>query len=167
MGRSTSSSTAKSRELRTRVVLPARIRSDSGWSDACILNLSSRGLLINSGGPAAEGSVVELRHGDHVIVARVIWREGSRTGLRTQDRVPVEDIVTGKQAQAVQLTAPQWPAADRRKQPRTHEQSRMRSRALEFAGVAVTGGFLAAAVLSMVEQAFARPLATVQSALGG
>ena len=143
------------------------MRGDSGWSDACILNLSSRGLLINSGRPAAEGSVVELRHGDHVIVARVIWRKGTRSGLRTQDRVPVEEIVTGKQAPALRLTAPQWPAAERRKQPRTHEENRLRSRVLEFASVAVIGGFLAATLFSMVEQAFARPLAAVHSALGG
>ena len=54
--------------LRRRVLLPARMRTSAGWSDACILNVSSRGALIHAKRPITQGSVVELRHGDHVIV---------------------------------------------------------------------------------------------------
>jgi energy-converting hydrogenase Eha subunit A len=38
---------------------------------------------------------------------------------------------------------------------------------IEFASVAIIAGSLAATLFSMVEQAFARPLALVQAALGG
>ena len=34
------------RELRRRVILPARLRTGADWSDTCMLNISSRGLLI-------------------------------------------------------------------------------------------------------------------------
>jgi hypothetical protein len=166
----TSSGNKKPRELRTSVVLAARIRADTGWGDACILNVSSRGLLITSSRVGGEGSTVELRHGAHAIVARVVWRKGTRAGLRTSERVPFEDIVTLSRASALRLTAPQWPGTDRRKQPRPTERlhaSRQRSRMIEFASIAVIGISLAATLFSMVETAFARPLAMVQAALGG
>ncbi|MEP7130542.1 MAG: hypothetical protein ABI770_05380 [Sphingomicrobium sp.] len=140
---------------------------ESGWSDVCILNVSSRGLQIRSIRGAAPGSTVELRHGDHVIVARVVWHNGTRAGLRAEDRVPVETIVIMARAAEVQPQAAALPVADRRKRPRTHEEHRLRSRALEFASVGLIAIVLAATVFSMVEQAFAPPLAMVRTALGG
>lgn len=148
-------------------MLAARMRATSGWSDACILNVSSRGLLINaSAAPAAKGSKIELRHGAHVIVAEVVWRKGRRAGLRSEQRVPVEEIMALSKAPSLQLTATQWPHADRRQTPRNHEESRERSRMFEFAGIVVVAVSLAAGLFSMVEAAFARPLAMVRAALG-
>jgi hypothetical protein len=168
--KASSSRSQKPRELRTSVVLATRIRADSGWGDARILNISSRGMLITSSRVDGEGSTVELRHGDQAIVARVVWRKGTQAGLRTDERIPVEDIVALSRGSALRLTAPQWSGMDRRKRPRpsaTHDESRQRSRTLEFASIAVIGISLAATLFSMVETAFARPLAMVQAALGG
>lgn len=142
--------------------MPARLRHGSSWSDACILNISSRGLMIHTGRPIARGAEVELRRGDHVIVARVMWREGGRAGLRSEDRVPIEDIVTFGQSPALQLTAA---TGERRKHPRPEEHSRIRARAVEFAGVLAIAICLAGAGFTMVESAFARPLAVVAAAL--
>ena len=159
----------KPRELRRRVMLRARLRAGAGWSDACILNVSSRGLMINSTTAASPqmGSRIEVRHGEHVIVAEVVWRSGTRTGLRSEKRVPVEEIMALSSAPSLQLTATQWPKVDRRKKPRSHDESRLRSRAIEFAGIAIVAVSLAAGVLTMVQQAFAAPLARVENALGG
>ena len=148
-------------------MLRARVRAEGGWSNACVLNVSSRGLCIDSGRMAAQGSIVELWHGDHLIVAQVVWSKGTRAGLQAESQVPIEDIVTLSQSPRLQLTAAEWPRTDRRQKPRTHEESRLKSRAIEFASVAVIAASLAATLFSMVEQAFARPLALVQSALGG
>jgi len=82
------------RELRRRVILPALVRSDGGWGNASILNISSRGFLIQSARPTPKGSKVELRHGGHVITARVVWRDGARAGLATESCVPVEEIMS-------------------------------------------------------------------------
>ena len=142
------------------------MHAESGWSDVCILNVSSRGLQIRSIRGAAPGSTVELRHGDHVIIARVVWHNGTRAGLSAEDRVPVEAIVTMARAAMAQPAASELPVIERRKQPRTHEDHRVRARALEFASVGLIAIFLAATVFSMVEQAFARPLAMVRTALG-
>jgi len=93
------------REVRRRVVLPARLRTGVQWSDTCILNISSRGLMIHSGKPAPKGSLVELRRGEHVIIARIAWRDGARVGLCAEDRVPIEEIMSVGQSQAFRLTA--------------------------------------------------------------
>ena len=155
----------KSRELRCRVLLPARLRTGASWSDACILNVSSRGALIHSSRPFARGSVVELRHGDHVIVGRVVWREGPKAGLQSDDRVPVEQILSATDGPALRLSAS--PAGvERRRQPRTHDQSRMQSRAFEFAGVAIIAVALSSAAFALVGEALAQPLARVNAALG-
>src|SRR4051794_36406877 len=82
------------RELRRRVVIPVRLRSVGQWSDTCILNISSRGLMIHSARTGPEGSMVELYRGDRVIVARVVWREGARVGLRSDERLPVDEIMS-------------------------------------------------------------------------
>lgn len=54
-----------------------------------------------------------------------------------------------------------------RKQPRTHEDNRLRSRTIEFASVGFIGSALAVGAYSMVQHAFARSLGAVRVALGG
>ena len=157
-----SSRAQKPRELRRRVVVPARLRHGASWSDACILNVSSRGLMIYTGRPIAPGTEVEIRRGDHAIVARVIWRDCGRAGLQAEERVPIEEIVTLGQSPALQLTAD----GERRKSIRPEDRSRLIGRAIEFGGILVVAVSLASAALIMVEAAFARPLAAVSAALG-
>jgi hypothetical protein len=158
----TSSRNQRPRELRRRVVVPARLRHGSSWSDACILNVSSRGLMIHTGRQLAKGSHVEICRGDYVILARVVWRDGGRAGLRSEDRLPIEEIVMLGQSPVV----PSTPAnGERRKRPRPENSSRIRGRAIEFAGVLVIAVSLAGAGVTMVESAFARPMALVSAAL--
>ena len=158
----------RARELRRRVVLPARLRIGARWSDACILNISSRGMMIRAGGAISEGSLVEVRRGEHAIVARVVWLDGSRAGLRAEERLPVEDILTLAQTPGLQLTAADSLSFDRRnkRRPAFHE-SRHRGRVIQFIGTLAIAAGLSAAILSMVEHAFAKPMAAIQAALGG
>ena len=130
--------------------------------------MSSRGLLINAGAAAAlaDGNI-EVWHGEHLIAATIVWRKGTRAGLRADAWVPVDDILAISQAPSLQLTAAQWPAVERRKRPRSHDDSRSRARAMEFAGIAVIAVSLAGGALMMVGHAFARPLGYVEAALGG
>jgi hypothetical protein len=147
-------------------MLPARMRVGMTWGDACILNVSSRGLMIHASRPVAEGSTIELWHGGRLIVARVVWREGLRTGLSAEDRILVDEIMSLQQAAAARLSG-HWSQHERRKRPRTHETNRVRSRMMQFASIAAIGASLAVGVFSMVEAALARPIAYVESALGG
>ena len=152
------------RELRRRVVLPARLLHGSSWSDACILNVSSRGLMIHTGRPLAKGTEIELRRGCHVIVARVMWRDGARAGLRSDTLLPIAEIVTLGRSPTLQLTAAK---GERRRHPRQEDASRIRGRWVEFAGVLAFVLTLAGAGVSMIDAALARPLNAVVAALGG
>lgn len=119
--------------------------------------------MIHTGRDIRRGTQIELRRGDCVIVARVVWRDGGRAGLQSQERIPVEEIITLGQSPALQLTAAD---GERRKQPRPEGSSKVRARALEFTGVIVIAASLAGGALTMVEPAFARPLALVGAVLG-
>lgn len=154
----------KPRELRRRVVVPARLRHGATWSDTCILNVSSRGLLIHTGRPIRGGNEVELRRGEHMILARVVWREGARAGLRSLERLPVEEIVLLGRVPSAPASAG---TGDRRRHPRSQQLSRLRGRAIEIAGLVGIAASLAAAGLTMVDAAFARPLTIVTATLAG
>jgi len=151
------------------VVLPARVRTPAGWSDACILNVSSRGLLIYSRDAADTGTTIELHHRHHTIVARVMWRDGARAGVRSEDRVPVEEIMILGQAHNVTLTATEQPGVERRRAPRNdtrYDRSRERGRSIEFVGALAIAAVLVTGMLEMVEAALARPLASIGAVLG-
>ena len=146
-------------------MLPARMRSQSGWSDACILNISSRGLLIYSNGPAQPGTFVEVRRGGQLVIARVVWRQNQRMGLCSPDPVHVEDIIRADSAAiATVSTAPGVPI-ERRRIPRDPERSRDHGRAAEFIAIVLIGGALAFAAMASMQETLARPLAAVDQAM--
>ena len=164
---STNSQIQRPRELRRRVVLPARLRTGAQWSDACILNISSRGMMIHSGRAGPEGTRVELRRGEHVIIARVMWSEGGRAGLRSDERLPVEEIMSLSHSSALQLVASGGDLVDRRKRPRPQpDNARLRGRAFEFIGVGAVALTLALGIWGLAQEALARPLAAAAAALG-
>ena len=157
------------REPRIKVCVPARMRVGDAWTDAFILNVSSRGLLIHSSEPVERGMYLELRRGNQVIVARVVWRSGSCAGLRAQDRVPVEAMVTSGAVRP----ASREEAADCERRGRApsreeeHEHSRLRGRSLEFAFVGLVGALLSVAAFALVAEALAQPFVRVGAALSG
>ena len=118
--------------------------------------------MIHTSRQMPYGTQVEICRGDYAIVARVVWHEGARAGLKTEDRVPVEEIMTLGQTPAFQLTAS---PGERRNAPRRRERSRFRSRAIEFAGTIAVAMSLAGAGVVMLEEALASPMAAVQAAL--
>ena len=142
------------------------MRTDSGWSDACILNISSRGLMIRSRRRAARGSLIELRHGEHAIVGRVVWSDGAHVGLQAEERLPIEQILSLSQAPSLQLTAVNGRPVERRKRPRSHEDNRVRGRLFEFAAVAILAATVAGFAFDIVHDALSKPLEAVQAALG-
>lgn len=138
------------------------MRVGASWSDTCILNMSSRGLMAQAAVALERGSYTEIRRGRHVIVARVVWSNGHRIGLRAQDCLPIDSIVADE-------AAPERPGAkvERRATGRTtHEEHRYQAHAFEFAGMAV-GGLLAAAFLVAALRDVLRPLGQVAAVLGG
>jgi hypothetical protein len=154
------------RELRRRVMLRARLREASGWNDICILNVSSRGLMINGPIPVKDDEV-ELWHGERLIIATVVWRKGTRAGLQAAGRVDVDEILALSNSPSLRLTAGSWPEVDRRRTPRASPDQRARGRALEYAGLVIIAATLAVAALGLVERAFAGPIGLVSAVLSG
>ena len=86
----------KSREPREPVVLPVRIRMDSGWVNATIRNVSTKGMKLEMPAPPPQGSFIEIRRGPVIVVGQVRWIEQGCCGLLAQGRVPVAQLKTGK-----------------------------------------------------------------------
>jgi hypothetical protein len=144
------------------------MRAGLGWSDATILNLSSRGLMVNATAGALHADKVELWHGEHVIVATVIWRRATRAGLRAENRIPVDSMMALSEARSLPLIGvPEWPQVERRRRARVGDDSRFRARAFEFGSITVIAAFLVVGAFAMIEVAFATPLHFVSAALGG
>lgn len=123
--------------------------------------------MIRAGRGIPEASLVELRRGEVAIVARVVWREGSRAGLLSDDPLPVAEILSLTQSTAFQLVVDAAPA-ERRVRPRGEaDGSRFKGKLLEFVSIAVVGAGLAVALFGIVEHSFAEPMQAIHSALGG
>jgi hypothetical protein len=154
------------REDRRRIVLQARLRNASGWSDACILNISSRGLMIYSNAPAQLGSFIELRRGDQLVIARVVWRQNQRIGLSSQDRLPVEQIISSETASIAAQAIASELRAERRSRERTASQNRQQSRSFEFVSLVLFGASLAGAAGFYVQGTLGHPFEAVEQAMG-
>ena len=147
------------------------MRVGSAWRDACILDLSSRGLMIQASNPPPGGSYLELRRGRHVIIARVMWSRDRRAGLRAQDELPTDAIIAEPDRSDGPLIVP---GGERRATPvarvpraTAHERSRWRSRAWEFASLALVGLTFATLAYGAVAAVLEKPLLAVETALAG
>ena len=141
------------------------MRSAAFWDDVCILNLSLHGLGIQTATPPARGTYVEIRRGSNVVVARVAWAKGHRAGLRSQDPIFIDALLSDQPGSEMQTGT-----VERRKAPRSperrHEDSRFAARAMEFACFAIIACALAMGAFGAVDGALARPLSLISEALG-
>lgn len=154
------------RELRRRVVLPARLRTGGKWSTATILNLSSRGLMIHSARVGDEGGTVEICRGNHLILASVMWRDGARLGLRAAEQLPVAEILCGSDAQVLQLVGSPCAAGKQRQVKRPAADARDRGMAMQFLAISLVSLALALSAWFITQRALSRPFATIERALG-
>ena len=160
------------REPRQKVQIPVRIRIDNAWADMCLLDVSSRGLMIQGRIAPPRGAYVEVRRGRHVIVARVIWSKKHRFGVRTQDLVAAGVIAGERDTDpAGDAGQPTSQPAERRVHARevasaeAHQRSRMMGRSIEFGFVLVAGSTLAMLCVSLASEAMLKPLSVVTAAL--
>lgn len=150
------------------MLIRARMRYGASWKDICILNLSSRGMMVRSSNTPLPGSYVEVRRGQHVIVARVVWSGDQKFGVLTQDRLPVDVIASDGAVEKPLADIP----AERRSTPRRanrlddrHAASRLTGRLLEYGFLLIVGVSAAVGGFVTVEEAFANPLDLVSNAL--
>lgn len=162
----------QSREQRTPVRIPARLKSDAGWGDAQICNVSSRGLMAKHTPPPPLGSYVEICRGSFSVVGRVRWIATDRFGVQAVELIDLDKLKDARSREASTLK-------ERRRRIRVVEPTRPLNiaeqsaaarrlgRTFEFvvlvAAVALGSVTLAGAVASTL----AAPLDQVQGALGG
>lgn len=145
------------------------MRSDDGWSDVTMRNVSSRGMLLFASKAPDKGRYIEIRKGDHAMVCRVMWTEGAEFGVLSQDRLDVEAIVD----------AVCRPATDRvregllverrgRGRPvdtvsiaRRAERNRFIGAAMQFGMIAAGGLAAAVFVTAAAKETLAKPLALI------
>jgi len=156
----------RNREPRKEVRIGVRLKDDAGWSDAQILNVSSRGVMAMCAEPPPRGSYVEIRRGSCVMIGRVAWTGSDRIGVHVRERIAVEDLLQpatpGRKALRaandiqMRLYEPRKPSLDERA-----ASSGRFARAFDFAAIGIVAVGLAAFASSMVSQAFVEPLARV------
>jgi hypothetical protein len=160
----------KPRAPRQKVLIRARMRISAGWNDACILDISARGLMIRAASPAPRhGSCVELRRGARIIIGRVMWADQDRFGLSTQDQLDVESIIAVPDGAEAESSPAATAVSDRRSVVRhatVFERSRQWSRAFQFACITIFAVAGCLVAFGAVAQLFAAPMAAVEVGLG-
>lgn len=163
----------KTREDRRKTFLRARMRTDRGWCDVTIGNVSSRGLLLHCIAPMERNSFIEVRHRHVCIVGRIVWVGGSHCGVRTQDIIEIEELLS--QAPPQRRRA----GTERRFTPRSiappprataeavADDSRRIARLFDWSVMALAAGGAALFVAQSAWGALGAPLARVGTALAG
>jgi hypothetical protein len=163
--------TKKPREERRTISLNARLRSDDGWRDVTIGNVSSRGLMLRGSTLPQRGTFIEVRHQDLCIVGRVVWSQGLRAGVRTQEFVDVPMLIGSPTARIrkaglekrrvnrTQTRAPPPQSADRA------EASRRFARIFEWSAIAAGGVLLAIGAAGAAFSALEAPMGKAREAL--
>ncbi|WP_267396175.1 MULTISPECIES: hypothetical protein [unclassified Sphingomonas] len=162
----------RNRELRQRVALSVRIRVADVWSDATILNWSSRGLMLRSSVSPSPRSYVEIRRGLATpIIGKVVWAADAQFGVRTQDRVYIQELTSCAPARAPHGKVEAL--GDRRAVPRKRtrsvqqqlEHSAHMSAIIQFVVIVAFGAGCALLAERTIVMALAKPLQTVSDHL--
>ena len=143
------------------------MKAGAAWHDTCILNISSRGMLMQAGVPPVRGTYLEIRRGPVLIIAQVMWTKSHRFGVKSQDVLSIDSIT----CQAIPTDPPAAASPERRQAARpglpADERSRLQGRAMEYgfaAALAVSGAvFVAGEVYAIL----AKPSVAITAALSG
>lgn len=151
--------------------LQARMRCAGGWQDVTICNVSSRGLMAKSRAVPERGAFVEVRHGSVCIVGQVRWAYGARFGIRSQDKIDILGLMSGRQAPAgtkgQERRAAVRPRAPAPSPELAAEASRRFARAFNWGVIAVAVCVAGVMMTEVAGKALREPLARVSLALGG
>ena len=158
------------REARTTVMVPCRMTADGRWADACIHNVSSRGLLVAVDEPPRPGTYVDIRRGTLVVIGRVMWRRDRFFGVRTQDRISVGVLVNEPRRATAPAGTPERRAEARHladaRVARRIERNRQLSSLLQYGSMAGAALVFASLVAVHLYGFLNDSLGSVRAALG-
>jgi hypothetical protein len=165
-------SSRRTREHRTPVAIKARVKSEIGWGDSQICNVSSRGMMVRHIPPPPLGSYVEVCRGPFSIVGRVRWIAGDRFGLQAMEEIDFAELQNPQRARTPTVS-------DRRRRPRPAippavqatdlvsrlESSQRIARRLQFVVVLLGGATIALFAAQLAAAAFLSPISRANSVL--
>ncbi|RXR29811.1 PilZ domain-containing protein [Sphingobium fluviale] len=161
----------KAREPREPVILPVRIRMDSGWVDATIRNISTKGMKLHMPSPPPRGSFIEIRRGSAVVVGQVRWVDEGCCGLLAQGRVPVAQFKGAPAPGAVPRFGECGTEVERRTSARiltpeeVAERSRLKAMLMQKVIIAAAGIAGAGFIGSLMYGALEKPMAAISNRL--
>ena len=149
------------------------MRVGGTYVDACIRDISSRGMLVQANEPPPRGAYIEICRPGQIIVARVVWAKERRFGIATRERMNVDAFIAEAANGVAAAGADQaaaWPNADRRTARRhdvrqSAERSRHISAALEFGFVLACSALAAVTVANAVHDSLSRPFDVIATTL--
>ena len=149
-------------------MIMARMRASGAWSDACILNVSRKGMLLRSTVAPSWGSYLQVRRGEHTFVRRVDLGQTDRFGVQTQDYVPV-DRLSQKPDRSTPLDAVPAGCAERRSPKGSiavvHENNLALGGAMGFETFVTIGALANMFVAGVAVESVFEPLAQADEAL--
>lgn len=159
----------RAREERRKVLVKGRVLVGTRWSDACVLNMSSRGMLLQMQMPPSRGEYIEFRRGQHIVIARVVWSQHHRLGVRAQDPLAIDSLVADASQPVPGRPAPTSEHRERRSSPRPslerHEHNRMVARSVQYAGVVGVAACASFFAFDLVSHALSAPLIEISAVL--
>ena len=81
------------RESRKSVHIGVRVRTDEGWIDATVRNVSQRGLMLHSPRPLRRNQFVEVARGRQLVVGRIVWSDATAAGMQARDCVDIGGLL--------------------------------------------------------------------------
>lgn len=156
------------REARRPVNLTARMRTERGWCDIVIRNVSSGGFMAQCTMPPRRGYYVEVWRGELCIVGCVAWCTGSRFGVRSRSKIDIPALVAKRSIAPAGIERRRDHRRPGAAPPSSQVQasrSRNLGRALEFAALGAAAGFAAFFMASAVGELLSVPLADAKASL--
>ena len=156
----------RAREDRRPVSITARMRSEGGWADVAIRNVSAHGMLLLADPPPPAGSYLEIRTADAQYSARTIWADGRRFGVRTRERIDLGRLL-GRPARYDAAPAAGAARPSRSRRTDSAARSRMLGRLMQYGFMLAVAVAAAVTLDHLVHEALNNPLQAIQAHLLG
>lgn len=153
------------RDPRVKVVMKVRMRAGAKQMDACIRDVSRRGLLVQADAPPGRGAVIEINGEFPPIIGRVMWTNGRRFGVQTQDRIDIAALITGRLDRGMVDINPNPGRRAKDQQTGRLISSAHVSRLAQYVAVILIGGCLAVALAHAAYAQLSYVARSVESAL--
>lgn len=164
----TSKTGFKPREPRQKVLVPARMRSESGHVDIRIKDISSRGMMVEAPYAPERGEYVEILRPGCSVVGRVVWAREGRFGLLSQDRINLHAVLDRRRSARLEASTPPLLQIDARPPRRSTQpdMSRHVGRVLQYGFIAALAAAAAVGAAGIVYRDLSRAFDSVSRELG-